>query len=106
MDQGRQTDHLLDLVLLQMADEMQRRALIGALAVFLQHLLYPVFPADIHACGDGLAYPVRIVHLGGGHQLHGGRVPAGRDGGGADVGFYRGHIFGDTHSLSFFLLIH
>ena len=103
MDQRGQADHLLDLVFLQMADKVQRRALIGTLRLLFQHLLHAVFPADIHAGGDRLAYALSVVHFAGRHQCDFLRLSSGGDGRRRDFGADPRHIFRNRHVLSFFL---
>ena len=98
MDQGRPAHHLTDLVALEMADEVEGRAVVGAFRQLGRHLLDPVFPQSVNAGGDGRLAGGGIVHLAGPHQEDLPRVPARRPGGpvhplpdGADVFRYGCH---------------
>ena len=51
LDQGYLAHHLLDLVPLKMADEVERRAVIGVLAHLFRHLLDPVFAQHVDPSG-------------------------------------------------------
>ena len=72
----------MHLVGLQAADEMDRYALVGPERLLLHQLLNPVFPAGVHAGGDGLLHAVGVVHLRGSQERYFLRVTPGRDGGG------------------------
>ena len=56
------------LVGLQVADEVQRRAVIGVFLQLFRHLLHPVFAQRVDTGGDGLLTPGGVVHLAGAHQ--------------------------------------
>ena len=103
MDQAAEPHHLTDLILLQMSDKVQRRALIGALGVLLQHLLHPVFPADVHARPDRRPDRIRVVHLGRRHQQDFRRISARFPGRLRDFRLNMRYVFPDLffrHTLS------
>ena len=68
LDQHRLAHHLLHLVALQVANEVQRRAVIGVFLQLFRHLLHPVFAQRVDTGGDGLLTPGGVVHLAGAHQ--------------------------------------
>ena len=94
--------HLLDLVALQMADEVQRRAVIGVLAELLDHLLDPVLPQHVDAGGDGLPAGSGVVHLAGAHQGDLFGVPAGLLRSGLNICPDLGNVFCNGHTRSNF----
>ena len=99
LDQGHLAHHLLHLVALQVADEMQRRAAIGVLRQLGGHLLHPVLAQGVDAGGDGLLAGGGIVHLAGAHQRDirpgAARLPCRR----VDLGADRFQIFPNRHRL-------
>ena len=104
MDESGQTHHLLDLVALQMADEVQRGPLVGALGLLFQHLLHPVLAAEVHPGGNGLTHPVSVVHLGGGQQQDLLWIPPGGERRPVHVFAHKGDIFGNGHRRKTFFL--
>ena len=95
--------HFIDLIALQMADEVQRRAVIGVLRQFGRHLLHPVFPQRVDAGGNGLPAGGGVVHLAGAYQNDVRRIPARFPGRCCDIGPHPGDIFCDGHEISLFL---
>src|SRR5699024_1936063 len=75
-DEGHPAHHLADLVALEVADEVQRRPLVGPLGQLLRHLLDPVLPQGVDAGGNGRPAGRRVIHLAGPHQEDLPRVPA------------------------------
>ena len=96
--------HLLDLVALQVADEVQRRALIGVFRELLRHLLDPVFPQGVNTGGNGCPAGGGVIHLAGAHQGDLSGVPARLPGGLGNLRPDAGDVFRNGHGFptSFF----
>ena len=97
LDQRRLAHHLLDLVALEMADEVQRCAVVGIFRELPGHLLNAVFAQGINAGGDGLPAGGGVVHFAGAHQGDVRTGAAGFGGGGFDSQADGRNVFGYGH---------
>ena len=86
-----------------MANEMDGGSPVGILGALAYKLLNPVLAAAVHSGGNGLADRVRVVHFGGGTELHFLGITARCPGGILHFLANPGDIFGDGHGVSFFL---
>ena len=96
---------LPDLVRLQVADEVQRRAGVGALGELFGHFLHAVLAAGVDPGGDGLAHARGVVHLRCGHERDVGARAARSAGGGVDARADGGNVFGNGAHSGWRLLI-
>ena len=96
--------HLADLVGLQVADEVHRRAVVGVLGELGGQLLHPVFAAAVHTGGNGLTHGVGVVHFCGGAEQDFLWVTSRGEGGSVHLAADFGDVFGDRHKNSSFCL--
>ena len=103
MDQRCLTHHLLDLVALEMADEVQRHAVISVFSQLLGHLLDPIFPQHVDTGSNGLSAGSGVIHFAGTYQGY--ILPGAAGLGGSQVNLPPdgGNIFGNRHGNSSFI---
>ena len=105
LDEIDLADDLPHLVGLQVADEVQRCAGVGALGELFGHLLHAVFAAGVDPGGDGLAHARGVVHLCRCHKRDvRARAPR-KAGGGVDARADGGDVFGNGAHCGWCLLI-
>ncbi len=105
VDEGDPAHHLLHLVGLEVADEVDLRPGVGAGLQMGGELLHPVFPAQADAAGNGGADGLVGLNLGGGAQGDFSRVPARRPGGGGNSLLNGFDVLGQVHDDSFSLYL-
>ena len=99
VDERRRAHHVPDLVFLQMPDEVQRRAVICVLGVFLYKLLHAVLPADGKPRRDCLAHARGIVHLRRADEVNILRAASGALRGEGDISLCQRHVIRNAHCL-------
>ena len=95
--------HLLDLVGLEHADEVDGSATVCVFLLLGHQLLDPVLAAAVHAAGDGLPDGIGAVHLGGGAELDFFGITAAGNGSRIHLRPDPGDVFSDGHDLSPFV---
>ncbi len=102
LNQRRLSHHLAHLVALQMADEVERRAVIGVFSQLSRHLLHPVFSQRVDTGGDRLPAGGGVIHFTGPDQRNLRRITACGFGRRRDFSAHPRDIFFNRHkSLPF-----
>ena len=96
-EQRHLADDIFYLVALEVADEVQGRAVIGVLGKLFRHLLLAVLAQRVDTRGDGGAAGLRVVHLARADERDFRCLAPGLPGRGGDVCAHTRDVFRNTH---------